>query len=96
MTRLLAYYGATVDAATRTWSGHPVRASTRRRPRPDSTAPTRRKAWIDTERARLIELIAYAADAGISDTAWRLADALRGYFSVRRFSADWVQVAARA
>ena len=50
-------------------------------------------AWLDGERANLVAAITYAADHGPRPAAWRLADALRGYFVLRLHTVDWLAVA---
>jgi DNA-binding SARP family transcriptional activator/Tfp pilus assembly protein PilF len=52
--------------------------------------------WLDEERANLLALIAYAADNGPHDLSWLLADALRGYFWLRRFNTEWLDAAGNA
>jgi tetratricopeptide (TPR) repeat protein len=51
-------------------------------------------AWLDAERANLVAAVRHAAQHGPQEVAWRLADALRGYFWLRMHGADWVAVAA--
>jgi tetratricopeptide (TPR) repeat protein len=50
-------------------------------------------AWLDAERANLVATVEAAAEHGPRPMAWRLADALRGYFRLRRFAVDWRAVA---
>jgi tetratricopeptide (TPR) repeat protein len=47
-------------------------------------------AWLDAERANLV---AAATTDGPPEAAWRLADALRGYFRLRRIGVDWLVTA---
>ncbi|HEY0803556.1 MAG TPA: BTAD domain-containing putative transcriptional regulator [Pseudonocardiaceae bacterium] len=53
-------------------------------------------AWLDGERANLFAVIAHAADDGPHPVAWRLADLLRGYFWLRRCTAEWLSAAGDA
>jgi tetratricopeptide (TPR) repeat protein/transcriptional regulator with XRE-family HTH domain len=53
-------------------------------------------AWLDTERPNLVAAIGHAADHGPRPAAWRLADALRGYFCLRLHTVDWLAVAEAA
>ena len=50
-------------------------------------------AWLETERPNLIATVTSAAASGPRPTAWLLADALRGYFWMRRHTGDWLTVA---
>jgi DNA-binding SARP family transcriptional activator/tetratricopeptide (TPR) repeat protein len=50
-------------------------------------------AWLDAERANLVAVATYCARYGPHSVAWRLADALRGYFLLRGHPAEWVAVA---
>ena len=49
-------------------------------------------AWLDAERPNLVAAVQHAADAGLRPHAWLLADALRGYFWLRRDMVDWLLV----
>ncbi|WP_307854707.1 tetratricopeptide repeat protein [Micromonospora sp. C31] len=60
---------------------------------PDAAAAT---AWLDTERANLIALIRTAAEQGPRPLAWRLGDALRGYFFLGVDPVGWLTVAHAA
>lgn len=53
-------------------------------------------AWLDNERANLVAAIVHAARHGPRRMAWLLADAMRGYFCLRLYSADWLSVARAA
>jgi DNA-binding SARP family transcriptional activator/Tfp pilus assembly protein PilF len=46
-------------------------------------------AWLDAERANLVATVLH----GPQQTAWRLADVLRGYFYLRMHTVDWLVVA---
>jgi len=50
-------------------------------------------AWLDGERANLVAAVVHAAEHGPRSAAWRLADALRGYFNARMSTVDWQLVA---
>jgi DNA-binding SARP family transcriptional activator/tetratricopeptide (TPR) repeat protein len=52
-------------------------------------------AWLDAERANLTVIVAHTAEHGPRAVAWRLADALRGYFWRRMNHIDW-QIVAEA
>ncbi len=49
--------------------------------------------WLETERANLVTTVAWAARHGPREAAWLIADAMRGYFWMRRYAADWLDVA---
>jgi tetratricopeptide (TPR) repeat protein len=53
-------------------------------------------AWLDTERPNLVAVIQHAAEHGPRPAAWLLADALRGYFALRRHMVDWLTTAKAA
>ncbi|WP_419999341.1 AfsR/SARP family transcriptional regulator [Streptomyces boninensis] len=50
-------------------------------------------AWIEAERPNLTAAVRHAAEHGPPAAGWRLADALRGYFDLRRDTVDWPAVA---
>jgi DNA-binding SARP family transcriptional activator/tetratricopeptide (TPR) repeat protein len=50
-------------------------------------------AWLEAERPNLIATVTSAAAHGPQEAAWLLADALRGYFWMRRHTGDWLTVA---
>jgi tetratricopeptide (TPR) repeat protein len=93
--RLLHWYLGTVDAAAGLLYPEIMRL-----PRPpaqvgpgtfeDHAAALR---WLDAERANLVAAVVHAADHGPRAVAWRLADALRGYFHLRMVTIDWLAVA---
>ncbi|GAA0914674.1 AfsR/SARP family transcriptional regulator [Nonomuraea longicatena] len=58
-------------------------------------APAAALAWLDAERSGLVAAITHAAEDGPREVAWRLADTLRGYLSLRR-DHDWPAVAEAA
>jgi DNA-binding SARP family transcriptional activator len=49
-------------------------------------------AWLDAERTNLVGLVSYAAEHGPCWVAWRLADAMRGYFWLSMSTQDWLTV----
>jgi tetratricopeptide (TPR) repeat protein/transcriptional regulator with XRE-family HTH domain len=49
--------------------------------------------WLDAERSNLMAAIEAAADDEPAPEAWLMADALRGYFSLRRHTIDWLAAA---
>jgi DNA-binding SARP family transcriptional activator len=49
--------------------------------------------WLETERANLVTTVTWAAGHGPREAAWLIADAMRGYFWMRRYAADWLAVA---
>ncbi|BCY10353.1 SARP family transcriptional regulator [Actinoplanes sp. L3-i22] len=53
-------------------------------------------AWLEAERHNLVIAVGRAAREGPRRSAWLLADALRGYFHLRRYTADWFTVANAA
>ena len=95
--RLLDWYRRTVDAAVlgaypekiRLPPDEPPAAGL---PRPPTSALT----WLDAERANLIAAIEHAAEHGPHPVAWRLADALRGYFWTSAHRQEWSDLGAAA
>lgn len=53
-------------------------------------------AWLDREHPNLVAAVQFAHQHGRPRLAWQLADALRGYFMLRRHAADWFTVAGIA
>ena len=53
-------------------------------------------AWLEAERHNLVIAVGHAARHGPRRAAWLLADALRGYFHLRRYTSDWFTVANAA
>jgi DNA-binding SARP family transcriptional activator len=51
-------------------------------------------AWCDTEHANLAAAIRLAAETGHDDVAWKFPVALRGFFDLRRPSAEWLACAS--
>ncbi len=52
--------------------------------------------WFETERANLVSAVLHAAEHGPLPEACRLADALRGFFMVRKHLPDWLAVGRAA
>jgi tetratricopeptide (TPR) repeat protein len=101
VTRLYDFYLTATDAAAELLYGWTVRLP----PEPDrATAPPplpfpdagRALDWLDSERVNLVALVRHAAEHGPREAAWRLADNLRGYFTLRRGFVDWLAVARDA
>jgi DNA-binding SARP family transcriptional activator/tetratricopeptide (TPR) repeat protein len=98
LARLFAWYLRGTDAA-----GGRLYPDMSRLPVPASTAgppvtfdsDAEAMAWLDAERANLVAAVRHAAEHGSQPVAWLLADALRGYFWLRRHCTDWL-VTARA
>jgi tetratricopeptide (TPR) repeat protein/transcriptional regulator with XRE-family HTH domain len=98
--RLLDWYLATTDAAACLLYPGKARlgmAACDRRPSPPRDAPfsdeAQALAWLDDERPNLLAAIQHAAAHGPPAVAWLLADALRGYFMLRRRNLDWLAAA---
>jgi DNA-binding SARP family transcriptional activator len=53
-------------------------------------------AWLDAERANLVAAIGTVAEPGPQRLSWLLADAMRGYFWLRRHPVEWLATAGRA
>jgi tetratricopeptide (TPR) repeat protein len=49
------------------------------------------RAWLSSERDALVSLVAQAAEAGLADQAWRLAEPLAALFHWRADWRDWEQ-----
>jgi len=96
--RLYDWYQRSVDAAAQL-----LYRQTLRLPQPEwlagstpevgFTGRTAALAWLDTERPNLVRAVAHTARQGPRRAAWLLADGLRGYFWVRRYTVDWPAVA---
>jgi DNA-binding SARP family transcriptional activator/tetratricopeptide (TPR) repeat protein len=50
-------------------------------------------AWFEIERANLVAVARHAAEHGPREVAWRISDAVHGFFHRRRYPADWHVVA---
>jgi tetratricopeptide (TPR) repeat protein len=53
-------------------------------------------AWLEAERHNLVLAVRDAAEHGPVPMAWRLADALRGWFHLRRYTGDWMSTGTAA
>ncbi len=95
LDRLYEYFQRHVDAAAEVLYPEFVRL-----PAPPADPyrfadQTEASTWVDAQRGNLVAAIRYAAEHGSRPVAWRLADALRGYFVSRMCTVDW-QAAAEA
>lgn len=101
MDRLCAFYVTATDAAAKLLYPETTRWTTAFSP-PRSpgdvpfTDPASASDWLDRERANLLALVHEAAGRGPHWAACQLADALRGYFYLRRHIGDWLAVATDA
>ncbi len=93
--RLCDYYLAHARAAAELLHPAMLRLPAPAKPLPPTSFGSDADAltWLDAERANLVAIVAYAARSGPRPVAWRLADALRGYFSSRMHTIDWLVVA---
>jgi DNA-binding SARP family transcriptional activator/tetratricopeptide (TPR) repeat protein len=99
--RLLTWYLDQVRAAGQRMYPHYVRLPAEPAPPAARAVPAtdrfpdaaRAGSWLDAELANLVAAITHAAEHGPRPTAWRLADALRGYFHLRMHTPLWRQVA---
>jgi len=55
--------------------------------------PAQALAWLDAERTNLVAAIGHAAEHGPRPYAWRLNDAVRGYFHLHPHAVDWLSAA---
>jgi DNA-binding SARP family transcriptional activator/tetratricopeptide (TPR) repeat protein len=92
--RLYEFYLRTADAAARL-----LYPQMQRLPLPPQTDPVEpvapadpaaALAWLEAERGNLVAAVERAAAHGPRPPAWLLVDALRGYFWMRRYPADWL------
>ncbi|WP_204008190.1 AfsR/SARP family transcriptional regulator [Virgisporangium aurantiacum] len=65
-------------------------------PSPAPASCSEALAWLTVERSNLVEAVSQAATDGHHEYAWRLADALRGYFDGTGHRVDWLTVAEAA
>jgi tetratricopeptide (TPR) repeat protein/DNA-binding SARP family transcriptional activator len=98
--RLYDFYLSTVDTAARLLYPEKLRLSI---PASDTVAPTapirdraQASGWLDQERACLVAAVRHGASHGPRQAAWLLADALRGYFWLRKWVVDWLAVGEAA
>ncbi|GLZ38092.1 BTAD domain-containing putative transcriptional regulator [Actinokineospora sp. NBRC 105648] len=90
--RLYDWYLAAVDGAARLLYPHMLRLPVSGVP-PAFPGLGEATAWLDGERANLVAAVRFAADHGPRSMAWRLADALRGYFWMCMRRVEWLAVA---
>ncbi len=88
--RLYAFYLRTADAAARL-----LYPQMQRLPLPGPAGspfpdPAAALAWLEAERGNLVAAVERAAAEGPREYAWLIVDALRGYFWMRRYPADWL------
>ncbi|WP_081902626.1 AfsR/SARP family transcriptional regulator [Lentzea aerocolonigenes] len=101
MDRLCAFYVTATDAAAKLLYPETTRLTTTFSPSRGPgdvpfTDPASASDWLDRERVNLLALVHEAAGRGPHWAACRLADALRGYFYLRRHIGDWLAVATDA
>ncbi|MEV0397184.1 BTAD domain-containing putative transcriptional regulator [Polymorphospora rubra] len=53
-------------------------------------SPAETLAWLEAEHTNLVRVVAHAADNGPDPAAWRIPDALRGYYQFRPHNAGFV------
>ena len=97
LDRLFGYYLAGLDAAARQAYPHVVRLAPAGGPAEIGRVPefgdeTAAMSWLDAELPNLLAAARHAARAGPPEVAWRLADALRGFFWIRRLLPEWLAV----
>lgn len=95
--RLFGYYADSADMAGQLISPHSARL-----PRPTPTrarfpfrsdVPGEVIGWLDSEHENLTAAVVYAADHGMPEFSWNLADGLRGYFYITRHNVSWLATA---
>jgi DNA-binding SARP family transcriptional activator/tetratricopeptide (TPR) repeat protein/DNA-binding XRE family transcriptional regulator len=97
--RLLDWYLRTTDSAARLLYPGMLRLPLGSRPGGDTASAAgfadaaTAVAWLDAERANLVAAVQHAAEHGPQLAAWLLADALRGYFWLRRWTVEWAVAA---
>jgi DNA-binding SARP family transcriptional activator/tetratricopeptide (TPR) repeat protein len=102
--RLYDWYLHSADAAARVLGPEKLRLDVPAPPAGSRPAgfegPAEALAWLDAERHNLRAAVqAIVAEPGADSaapTAWLLSDALRGYYSHRMYTVDWVVVAGAA
>jgi DNA-binding SARP family transcriptional activator/Tfp pilus assembly protein PilF len=94
LDRLFDHYLSTMDAAARLLYPEKLRLPRAQSPQLISFAgDAEAMAWLEAERPDLVAAVQHAAEHGPHPVAWRLADALRGYFNLRMHTVDWRVVA---
>jgi DNA-binding SARP family transcriptional activator/tetratricopeptide (TPR) repeat protein len=98
--RLFVHYVQWVDAAGRALYPHllrlPLALGEPVVPPVPFADPAAALAWLEAERPNLAAAVTRAVDSGLPEFSWRLADALRGYFYLRMYAAEWQAIAAVA
>ncbi|TWP52084.1 transcriptional regulator [Lentzea tibetensis] len=92
--RLLEFYLHTTDAAMRLLAPDMFRLDRSGTARPFAGRADA-LSWLDGERESVVTLVVQCAEEGPREYAWQLTDAWRGYFWLRRNSAD-CQIAGQA
>ncbi len=97
LRRLYDFYLHTTDAAARLLYPQMQRLPLPAPPVPVEgfADPGAALAWLEAERANLVAAVERAA-ADARPVAWLLVDALRGYFWMRRHTADWLAAGGAA
>ena len=93
LDRLYDRYLSRVDAAARRLYANKVRLPLHVAGSPAPQSDPAALAWLETERSNLVAAVRYAAEHGPRPAAWKLADALRGFFWMRVYLVDWLTVA---
>jgi DNA-binding SARP family transcriptional activator/tetratricopeptide (TPR) repeat protein len=97
VTRLLTWYLRQADAAAKLLYPQVLRLPlppTDEQSTPAGLdAPAAALIWLDSEQTNLVAAAQHAAAQGPRPQAWLLADTLRGYFWLRRHTAEWLAVA---
>ncbi len=95
--RLYGWYLDAVGAAASLLYPLVLRLQVRESPRSTHADAAAALSWLDAERTNLVAAVVHAAARGVRPaSAWLLADAVRGYFWLRRHSVDWLAVAQAA
>lgn len=93
--RLLDWYLANAEASARSLLTRQSRGPLTAAGDAQTAPPDSRQAldWLESERQSLVGAVRTAADAGLHRLAWRLAEALHGFLSLRVYAADCLAVA---
>ncbi|KAA2256554.1 tetratricopeptide repeat protein [Solihabitans fulvus] len=95
-TRLLDFYLQAVDRCAEVLYPDMLRLPSTRRPSvrmPEIDSHADALRWLDLERPNLTATIQHTGDFGPAATAWRLADAMRGYLWLGKHVTDWLTTA---
>jgi DNA-binding SARP family transcriptional activator len=97
LARLYEHYLSGVDAAANRLYPMAMRlpVTVRDTHRPDFDSGDRALQWLDAQRFNLAMAITLASPPH-REAAWRLTDALRGYFFLSMHTADWLPIAQAA